>query len=139
MIRTARPDDSAALAGLITQLGYTIAAAALPAQLRLVEAQGDEVLVAEADDGRVVGFAAMHLMRVFHQERPSAYITALATDASARRTGVGRALLQAAEEWARARGCYRLSLTSAEHRSDAHAFYPACGFPQTGRRFGKDL
>jgi GNAT superfamily N-acetyltransferase len=52
---------------------------------------------------------------------------------------VGRALVNAIEQWARERGADRLSVTSAEHRSGAHAFYPACGFPYTGRRFSKSL
>jgi GNAT superfamily N-acetyltransferase len=68
-----------------------------------------------------------------------AYITALVTAAAARGRGVGRALVAEAVEWARREGCVRISVTSAEHRADAHAFYPACGLPYTGRRFGTTL
>jgi hypothetical protein len=32
-----------------------------------------------------------------------------------------------------------LSVTSAEHRADAHAFYPRCGLPYTGRRFAAPI
>jgi hypothetical protein len=32
-----------------------------------------------------------------------------------------------------------LSVTSAEHRADAHQFYPRCGLPYSGRRFTKNL
>jgi hypothetical protein len=32
-----------------------------------------------------------------------------------------------------------LLVTSAEHRAAAHAFYPACGMPYTGRRFATDI
>ena len=87
----------------------------------------------------MVGVAVLHRMTVLHFDRPLGYITALVTDPAKRRGGVGKRLLVAAEDWARAAGCYRLALTSAEHRTDAHGFYPACGFPLTGRRFGKDL
>jgi GNAT superfamily N-acetyltransferase len=138
-VREATTEDAPALARLLGHLGYTNEAAELPARLVGVQGAGDSVLVAELDDGKVVGFAALHLMKVFHQERPLGYITAFATDPAIRRQGVGRTLLDAAEGWARKQGCYRLALTSAEHRADAHAFYPACGFPQTGRRFGKEL
>ena len=53
----------------------------------------------------------------------------------AARRGVGKAFIAAATNWAQKHGCARLSVTSAEHRADAHAFYPACGLPYTGRRF----
>ena len=138
-IRPARPTDAPVLAELIRSLGYRCEAAEVPGQLAVIEGQGDAVLVAESEEGKVVGFAALHLMRVFHQPRPLGYITAFATDPTVRRQGIGRKLLEAAEGWARENGCYRLALTSAEHRTDAHTFYPACGFPMTGRRFGKDL
>jgi GNAT superfamily N-acetyltransferase len=138
-IRPARATDAEPLAALSAHLGYAADAAELPARLAKVQGQGDEVLVAEDAEGRVVGYSALHLMRVFHVPRPLGYITAFVTDPALRRSGVGRRLLEASTDWARAQGCLRLVLTSAEHRSDAHAFYEACGFPRTGRRFGKDL
>ena len=68
-----------------------------------------------------------------------AYITSLVIAETHRKQGVGRRLLEAIEQWASERGCARISVTSAEHRSTAHAFYPKCGFPYTGRRFTKHL
>lgn len=139
-IRPARAADAPTLAALLSHLGYpNNAANELPARLATLERNGDAVLVAESDDGAVVGMAALHLMTVFHFSRPLGYITAFVTDPTVRRQGIGKKLLAAAEEWARSHNCYRLALTSAEHRKDAHAFYPASGFPQTGRRFGKEL
>lgn len=138
-IRPARAEDSAALAQLIVHLGYPSTADELPERLRQVVGQGDDVLVAEDETGTIVGFTALHLMRLFHQRKPLGYITAFVTDPATQRTGVGRQLLEASEAWARERGCYRLTVTSAEARSGAHAFYLACGYPLTGRRFGKDL
>ncbi len=140
-IRPARPDDAPALARLYIQLGYPKGneAEVLPERLARIRALGDELIVAEQEDGTVVGLAGLHLVHVMHYPKPLGYITSFVTDQSVRRQGVGRKLLEAATEWARAKGCYRLSLTSAEHRSDAHAFYPASGIPMTGRRFSKDL
>lgn len=137
-IRPARPADAPAIATLLGHLGYPNKAEEVAPRLgRLPE--GDAVLVAEDEGGMVVGVAVLHRMTVLHFDRPLGYITALVTDPAKRRGGIGKRLLAAAEEWARAAGCYRLALTSAEHRTDAHGFYPACGFPLTGRRFGKDL
>ena len=140
-IRPALPADSPALSRLFAQLGYPEGNEPdlLPARLARIEALGDACLVAEADDGRVVGLAGLHLVHVLHYPKPLGYITAFVVDDTVRRQGVGRKLLDAATVWARAKGCYRLSLTSAEHRKDAHAFYPASGFPMTGRRFGREL
>ena len=140
-IRAATATDAPALSRLFAQLGYPKEnePERLPARLERIRSLGDTCLVAEDDDGRVVGLAGLHLVHVIHYSRPLGYITAFVVDDTARRQGVGRKLLDAATEWARAQGCYRLSLTSAEHRKDAHAFYPASGFPMTGRRFGRDL
>jgi GNAT superfamily N-acetyltransferase len=138
-IRVARAEDAPALARLVVHLGYPSTPEELPPRLAVVEGQGDAVLVAEDDAGKVIGFSALHLINTLHQRRPLGYITAFVTDPGGQRTGVGRQLLAASEAWARERGCYRLSVTSAEQRAGAHAFYEACGYPQTGRRFGKDL
>ena len=89
--------------------------------------------------GDVLGLVALHREPALHHPAPACLITALVTSPHARRRGVGRRLLAAAEEWARARGCNRIVVTSAERRTDAHEFYPRCGYPYTGRRFGRQL
>ena len=72
-------------------------------------------------------------------DRPSGRLIALVVAERFRRRGVARALVRRAEVEARALGCSRIILTSADHREDAHAFYLAAGYEQTGRRFAKDL
>jgi GNAT superfamily N-acetyltransferase len=54
---------------------------------------------------------------------------------SRRSTGVGRALLEASFEWARARGCTHLELNSYNQRKDAHRFYIANGMSQVSLSF----
>jgi GNAT superfamily N-acetyltransferase len=137
--RVATPQDAPAIADLLGQLGYPTSAESVPARLAALNAQGGVVIVAVAEQARVVGFASGARHATIHADGEVAYVTALVTDAKARRQGVGRALLAALEQWALMHGCSRLSVTSAEHRADAHAFYPRCGFPYTGRRFTKRL
>jgi len=138
-IRSATSKDAEAMAGLLAELGYPTSASALPERRRAIAADGGTVFLAVDSVDTAVGLASVARLSTLHADASVAYITALVTSAVARGAGVGRALVAAAEQWARERGCVRLSVTSAEHRADAHAFYPRCGMPYSGRRFSKTL
>lgn len=138
-IRPAAATDAEHLATLLAQLGYEASPESVPARLQSLGADGGIALVAVTEEGRVVGAASAAKHSTLHADHPTGYITALVTDETFRRHGVGRQLVAALEQWARDSGCHRLSVTSAERRADAHAFYPSCGFPYSGRRFTKPL
>jgi len=138
-MRKATTADADAIAGLLDQLGYPTTSAQVPARLdRLAGGGRATVLVAQQED-RVVGLATVHMLSVLNRNRDVAWLTALVVDASARKSGVGRALVEAVESFARQAGCERLSVTTHEHLTDAHKFYLRVGLQQTGRRFGKML
>ena len=115
------------------------------AQYFLGQARGRPaaVLLAEQDDGRAVGVAELAI-RPYAEGCLSdrvAYLEGWYVVPEARREGVGRALIAAAEEWGRAQG-------STEFASDAHpdndvstAAHLATGFTDAGlvRCFRKDL
>ena len=138
-IRPAGSDDAAAVAALLAQLGYPADAGAIPARLQAIEAAGGAVFLATVDGDAAAGLVGVQAYPVLHAPAPVAYLTALVVATSARGRGVGRALVEAAERWARDAGCGRLAVTSGEHRDDAHAFYPRVGLPYTGRRFARSL
>lgn len=138
-IRTAEAADAEALAPLLAELGYPAPPAELTHRLALLRGPDSTVLVATVPTGEVRGLVGLHRLPTLHASAPACYITALVVAAAARGRGVGRRLLEAAEQWARGAGCNRLVVTSAEHRREAHAFYEACGFPYTGRRFVRVL
>ena len=138
-VRPATPADAVVIAELLTQLGYPTTAAPIPARLAAIQGEGGIVLVAVSERDRVVGLGSGARHATLHAGEQVAYITALVTAADSRGQGTGRALVGAIETWAASHGCTRLSVTSAEHRADAHAFYPRCGFPYSGRRFTKRL
>ncbi len=138
-VRPAVQSDAEPMARLLGELGYPTAPADVPERLERVNADGGAVYVAVDAANRIVGVTCLTSHFSIHTPGPVAYITALVTSSEARGSGVGRALVEEAERWARAAGCVRLSVTSAERRSDAHAFYPRCGLPYTGRRFSKSL
>jgi GNAT superfamily N-acetyltransferase len=58
-------------------------------------------------------------------------IVGLVVDAQARRGGIGRAMIAAAEAWTRARGLDALYLRSNVLRPEAHPFYEGLGFLRT--------
>jgi GNAT superfamily N-acetyltransferase len=80
------------------------------------------VLVAD-DAGELVGFCTgyqdMHSVRFGYR----VWVEDLAVDPERRSEGIGKALLDAAKEWARERGATHLELDSAMNRPDAHRFY----------------
>jgi len=138
-IRAATASDAPAITALLTELGYPVERAAVPGRLSAIVKEGGMVVVAIDAGGAVLGLMSMARHSVLHAGGPVAYITALVTASAARRRGVGQRLVAAAKEWAEEHGCVRLTVTSAERRADAHAFYPACGMPYTGRRFATTI
>jgi GNAT superfamily N-acetyltransferase len=137
-IRDARAEDGVAIASLLGQLGYETEASAVPPRLERLVIVGDRVVVAVLEE-EVVGLAHLHASPTIEHERPAAKINALVVDESHRGEGIGRALVDALEEEARARRCVLLFLTTAARREEAHAFYRRVGLEETGTRFTKAL
>jgi GNAT superfamily N-acetyltransferase len=134
-LRDARVEDSQVIARLLGELGYPTDPVQVPGRMKAVLAEGGAVMLAVDANDAVLGLMCLARHSALHVSSPVAYITALVTAPEARRRGVGRLLVEEAKGWALSMGCIRLTLTSAEHRTDAHEFYPSCGLPYTGRRF----
>jgi GNAT superfamily N-acetyltransferase len=137
-VRDAQTADAKAMAGLLGQLGYPTESAAVAGRLERLAIVGDRVVVAE-DDQEVVGLAHLQVTPTIEYDRPAGKIGALVVDEAHRGEGVGRALVDALEQEARARGCVVLFLTASARRADAHAFYRRMGLEETGKRFTKTL
>jgi GNAT superfamily N-acetyltransferase len=105
---------------------------------QLAASDADRLVVAR-EDANVVGLAAVHTSLCIEYDEPEAKLSAVVVDEASRGRGVGKALVDATEAEARARGCRVLFLTTAERRADAHAFYSRTGFEHTGRRYVKRL
>jgi GNAT superfamily N-acetyltransferase len=89
---------------------------------RLARADDATMLVADVD-GEVVGICSVYLDIESVRFGRRAWIEDLAVHPEHRSAGHGKALLDAAKDWARARGATHLELDSGEARSDAHRFY----------------
>jgi len=130
MIRAARADEAAALVAAYDWL-FAPPGAQPPtwdpgrAAERLRAATGAtdaEVLVAELD-GAPAGICTVYLDFESVRFGRRAWVEDLAVHPERRSQGVGKALLDAAKDWARERGATHLELDSAPSRTDAHRFY----------------
>jgi GNAT superfamily N-acetyltransferase len=127
-IRLARAEDAERIAILCQQLGYP--ASQEEVRRRLNQIQQDEqhaVYVAELPDRRMVGWVHVHVCQLLVAD-PQAEVGGLVVDEGYRRCGVGRLLMQQAEQWAREKGCWAVCLRSNVVRKDAHAFYEGIGY-----------
>jgi GNAT superfamily N-acetyltransferase len=139
MIRAATVSDLDRIAFLFGQLGYPNDATQLAT--RLVAAPvGDTMRVLVANDGgTVIGVAVVHVMAPLHVPDRWALLSALVVDDTYRSGGMGAALLQAAEAFAKAQGCAQLELSSNVARTRAHQFYVRHGYREKRLRFVKSL
>jgi GNAT superfamily N-acetyltransferase len=84
-----------------------------------------DVLFVAEEAGRLIG--AVHTA----VEGATGYFGMLAVDSSIRRSGVGRALLAAAEEHCRRAGCAKMTLSTGEDRKELIPYYERLGYRVT--------
>ena len=138
-MREASVGDAAAVALLVTAMGYPTTQPEAAARLeRIIGDRSYRTIVAERD-GRVVGFAGARTGPAYELDASAVQLAALAVDPAERRSGVGRLLVAAVEDWAREQGAQVVVLHSGFQRVGAHAFYRRLGYRDTGLRFRKEL
>lgn len=137
-VRPLKPADVPIVTPLMAELGYPTTDEALLARIAAVRANADDDVLLAEEAGMVVGLVAIHSFEMLHQPGRLGRITALIVSPSARRRGVGRRLLLAAESRLRASGCIKLEVTSGEARSGAHGFYAAHGYVEQRVHFVKN-
>ena len=143
-VRMALPDDWAAVAALLIELGRGVAAgtAGDPThRLRFAGHIGQIATVTLVADvrGEIVGVIDMEYHQRLGDHRPQARVNDLVVTDRVRGRGVGSALLRRAEELARKRGCFRMALVTAAWRDATIFFYEREGFQDYGRWFVKPL
>jgi GNAT superfamily N-acetyltransferase len=127
IVRSATADDAERLASMLTDEGYPAGTSDLASRIERYGALGSQVLVAEAG-GEVVGFITVLVLPRFEVADLFARITSLVVDAGVRERGIGRLLMQAAEEQARAAGAAWLEVTAGHHRPDARRLFESLGY-----------
>jgi GNAT superfamily N-acetyltransferase len=137
-IRDAMPGDAPRLVELIHQLGHEIDEKTVRENLATLDKAGETPIVATLDKA-VVGLIGVHRMVTVHRPAPVGRIPVLVVAQEAKGHGIGRMLVEAAEQWCRARGCKLMEVTSNDRRAEAHAFYRHMGYERSGIRFFKKL
>jgi aminoglycoside 6'-N-acetyltransferase I len=147
-IRPVGPHDAAAWAAMRARLWPDADAAEMQREADAFVGGGrqamlEAVYLAEDDSARTLGFIELSI-RAFAdgcESRPVPHVEGWYVEPAARRSGIARALLSAAEDWARALGFTELaSDTEVENVASQHA-HARCGFAETERlvKFRKRL
>lgn len=144
-IRNATVEDWPHVAGLLVELGRDVSPSATNNPSYVIRFGGHlalretRTLVAEEPGGRLLGFLDMEFRQRLGHPRPQAWVNDLVVTEPERGKGVGRALLARAEELARKRGCFRMSLETSGWRVETHRFYEREGWSDHGTWFVKLL
>lgn len=93
------------------------------------------VFVARREEGGLCGMVEARIREYADavDEQPCAYVEGWWVDADVRRTGVGRALIAAVEDWARSRGFRQLGSDALLDNITSHAAHRALGFEERER------
>jgi GNAT superfamily N-acetyltransferase len=137
-VRDAKPSDALRLVELIRFLGHEIDEKAVRKNLKALKKLGETPLVATFDK-EVVGLCGVHKTVTVHRDAPLGRMTILVVAEEAQGEGIGRMLVEAAEQWCRKHGCQMVEVTSNDRRTAAHAFYRHMGYERTSIRFMKKL
>ncbi|HJZ49072.1 MAG TPA: GNAT family N-acetyltransferase [Roseiflexaceae bacterium] len=126
-IRNATPADAAALAQMNATFNGVFDSAELIAERLVACADIETPIVAELD-GQVGGFACVRVVPCVLYAEPYAELTELYVEPAFRRRGVGRALIERAEQLARERGAAELIIMTGVGNAAAQALYRASGY-----------
>lgn len=137
VIRPARPADLDVVMNLLAEMGRPFLVTPQVYEHYLSDAD-HLILVAELD-GRVVGMVSGAFRPRLGRATSELWLGDLCVTASARGYGAGKALMQRAVELARARGCWRVTLESSQHRRLAHRMFVELGFEERGLYFSLEL
>ena len=87
----------------------------------IINSPWHDLLVAE-EDGKILGIASVSVT-MGPGIRKNAYLEDFVTDSEVRGKGVGSAIWNAYEAWARAKGCKNLEFTCGHGREKSQEFY----------------
>ena len=127
VVRRAASDDAPHVAALSRVLGYPVDPGVMSERLAHLAARDADAVFVAVDRDCIVGWihgSERELLEVGRQVE----ILGLVVDLAARRSGAGRALVDAVERWAASRGVAQVSVRSNVVRVESHPFYERLGY-----------
>lgn len=127
MYRPYTTRDMGSVQLLMEQLGYCLTTSELERNIDAIRQKGGEVIVAESG-GDVVGCISV-LLDARLAEGVYAEIVSLVVLEKCRGEGIGKALVERAEEWAKNR-VVKIRVRANSVRKEAHSFYKSLGYTE---------
>lgn len=100
---------------------------------------GAAVLIAEDSDGTPLGFIHLHAATEHYNREEHGHVEDIIVAPAGEGRGVGRALLEKAEEWARSRGYRWLTLNVFAENLRAREVYKRLGYGEDMVKYVKEL
>ena len=94
--------------------------------MELLQSEEDKIFVAEVD-GVVAGYVHANNYELLYAP-PMKNVMGIAVSSDYRKMGIGKALLERVEQWAKETGAAGVRLVSGGSRVDAHSFYCSMGY-----------
>lgn len=140
-IRKAELGDAEEISRLALELGY--GTSYIDIKNRLMTLCGSErhlIAVAAIDESSLVGWIAAEV-RLILESGERLELVGLVVDARVRRKGVGRALVETVEGWAKELGLSRVVVRSNIVRPESHRFFETIGYAKqkTQHSYSKKL
>jgi GNAT superfamily N-acetyltransferase len=87
-------------------------------------------------EGKILGVFALLIMdNLGHLGAPSAVLEDVVVAEGARGQGIGKRMMDYANDLCRQKGCYKMTFSSNMNREPAHRFYESLGFRKHGYSF----
>ena len=109
------------------ELGYDFPLELTEMKLKKILQSPSDGLFAAELAGQLVGYIHVCGYELLYASS-MVNVLGIAVSSQHRRQGIGRALLEAAERWAKERGAEGVRLNSGEERAEAHEFYKSMGY-----------
>ncbi len=143
-IRQAADSDLPTLLRLYSQLGMDDGKVLDPVTAGMILRRMDRypdyhIFLAEREGETVGTFALLVMDNLGHCGAPSAVIEDVVVDQRFRGQGIGHGMMDFASRLCRDKGCYKMTLSSNQHRDSAHRFYESLGFRRHGFSFYVEL
>jgi ribosomal protein S18 acetylase RimI-like enzyme len=94
-----------------------------------------QLFVSEFDNKIIGTFALLIMDNLGHLGIPPAVLEDIGISTKLQGKGIGKKMMEYAMQYAKEKGCYKMTLSSNLKRESAHAFYDSLGFKRHGYSF----